>query len=96
MASFNNYSYFDNVTYNSSELFLYDNNSRDYNLTSLVLSQFERIMSLLGLILNVSTIAILVSMKEPLKTQFKLILSLAVSDCLLDAFHFIQTFYFSL
>lgn len=71
-----------------------DDEPRKFVPQIVVLFQMERILSSLGLILNVSTIVILLSMKEALKTQFKLILSLAISDFLLDALHFIQTFYF--
>lgn len=99
--TFNNYSdRFLSTSTNSSDWILYTGLD-DYMLDEprkflpqiVVLFQTERILSFLGLILNVSTIIILMSMKGSLKTQFKLIASLAISDFLLGALHFIQTFY---
>lgn len=61
--------------------------------TSFTFQQIERALSVCGFVLNVSAIVNLLSFKGSLKTQFKLVLSLAISHCLIDFFLFISTFY---
>ncbi|XP_045172357.1 hydroxycarboxylic acid receptor 3-like [Mercenaria mercenaria] len=78
---------------NESDLDKYRN---EYDTAVSVIFYFnmtERVISFCGVLLNLATIIILMSLKGSLKTQLKLIMSLAISDSLIALFHFLLTFY---
>ncbi|XP_053374819.1 adrenocorticotropic hormone receptor-like [Mercenaria mercenaria] len=90
-----------NNTSNSSDVFfrnesILDKYRNEYDTAVSVIFYFnmtERVISFGGILLNLATIIILMSLKKSPKTQLKLIMSLAISDSLIALFHFLLSFF---
>ncbi|XP_053375730.1 melanocortin receptor 4-like [Mercenaria mercenaria] len=78
---------------NESDLDKYKNEHDTAVSVIFYFNMTERVISFCGVLLNLTTIIILMSLKGSLKTQLKLIMSLAISDSLIAIFHCLLTFY---